>query len=87
MPAKMSGEVPGSGNRRRRSNELSPREREVLELRAEGFSHKEVAYRLSMSVQTVKNHIFSANRRVGGRSIRELLADEALRILQERPQN
>jgi DNA-binding NarL/FixJ family response regulator len=35
---------------------LSPREREVLQLLAEGLSTKEVAFRLGVSVKTVETH-------------------------------
>lgn len=37
--------------------DLSPREREVLELVAEGFSNKEVADRLGISVEAVRWHL------------------------------
>jgi NarL family two-component system response regulator LiaR len=36
---------------------LSAREREVLELLAEGLCNKEIAHRLNIHTQTVKNHI------------------------------
>ena len=35
---------------------LSPRERQVLALMAQGDSNKLIAYKLDMSEQTVKNH-------------------------------
>ena len=37
--------------------ELSPREREVLELLARGFLYKEIAEMLKISVQTVNTYI------------------------------
>ena len=37
-------------------NGLSPRQVEILLLMAEGFGHKEIAFHLGMSYQTVKNH-------------------------------
>lgn len=37
--------------------ELSPREREILELLAEGCQYKEIAEKLSLSVMTVRNHL------------------------------
>lgn len=38
---------------------LTPREMEILELIIEGLSNKEIAYRLGISQQTVKNHVTS----------------------------
>ena len=40
-----------------KSVELTPREREVIELIAERFSNKQIAKRLSVSLYTVKNHV------------------------------
>jgi DNA-binding NarL/FixJ family response regulator len=37
-------------------DKLTPRQREVLALMAQGFSMKEVALRLSISVKTVETH-------------------------------
>ena len=46
--------------------ELTPREYEVAELAATGYSNKQIADRLSISEQTVKNHIrkLALNNRV-----------------------
>ncbi len=38
---------------------LTPREMDILELIIEGLSNKEIAYRLGISQQTVKNHVTS----------------------------
>lgn len=54
------------------SLEISPREREVLRLLAEGLSSKEIADLLSLSVRTVENHRASITRRTGLRSIAQL---------------
>jgi len=37
--------------------ELSPREKEVLRLLAEGYDNREIAARLFLAEQTVKNHV------------------------------
>ncbi|HEX5214782.1 MAG TPA: response regulator transcription factor [Vicinamibacterales bacterium] len=44
---------------------LTPREREVLELLAEGMSNKAIAARLLISDQTVKFHVASISGKLG----------------------
>jgi len=51
-------------------NELSNRERDVLELLAERFSNKEIAERLHVSPETVKRHTLSIYRKLGVRGRR-----------------
>ena len=51
---------------------LTPREREVLELLAEGMAAKEVAGHLSMSVKTVETHRRNMMVKLNMRSIAEL---------------
>lgn len=41
---------------------LTPRQREVAELVAEGLSNKAIARRLGISVYTVENHVADAAR-------------------------
>jgi DNA-binding NarL/FixJ family response regulator len=43
---------------------LTPRQREVAELVAEGLSNKAIAQRLEISVYTVKAHVCAAANRV-----------------------
>lgn len=43
---------------------LSPREVEVMQLCAKGYKHKEVAFALEISTQTVKNHLSTAYRKL-----------------------
>jgi DNA-binding NarL/FixJ family response regulator len=52
--------------------ELSVRERDVLRFVAEGFSSKEIAERLGLSVRTVENHRANITRRTGLKSIAQL---------------
>lgn len=44
---------------------LSPRQREVLQLIAEGHSTKEIAHRLGVSVKTAESHRFQIMARLG----------------------
>ena len=67
-----------------RMENLTPRELELARLVAEGYSNRQIADRLRLSRQTVKNHIQAAYRklevtnrveltlRLGGRSVEEL---------------
>lgn len=48
---------------------LTPREREVAQLLAEGQSNKGVAIRLGVSVKTVETHRASLMRKIGARSV------------------
>jgi len=45
-------------------DELTPREREVLQLIARGYMYKEIAGRLHLSVKTVESHVSSVLRKL-----------------------
>jgi len=45
-------------------NELTPREREVLQLIARGYAYKEVGRRLNVSVKTVEPHVSAVLRKL-----------------------
>jgi two-component system nitrate/nitrite response regulator NarL len=47
------------------SESLTPREREVLELLAEGLANKAIARRLGLSDQTVKSHLAAIAGKLG----------------------
>src|SRR5439155_22835929 len=51
---------------------LTPREREVLQLMAEGFATKEVAHRLHVSVKTVETHRRQIMEKLDLHSVAEL---------------
>lgn len=53
------------GVRLQRSQDFSPREQQLAQLIREGLSNKEVAVRLNLSEQTVKNHVHRMLRKVG----------------------
>ena len=54
-------------------SQLSPREREVLRLIAEGLAAKEIATQLSISTKTVEAHRTSLMRKLGVRKATELV--------------
>jgi DNA-binding NarL/FixJ family response regulator len=53
-------------------NELTPREREVLQLIARGYRYKEIAARLHLSAKTVEAHVSSVLRKLQLSSRHEL---------------
>jgi DNA-binding CsgD family transcriptional regulator len=61
-----------SGRRSLDDGELTPSERRVGELAAEGLSNKEIAARLFLSVYTVEAHLSSAYAKLGVRSRTQL---------------
>ena len=56
------------------ADELTEREREVLNLVAEGLSNAAIAERLVVSVHTVRNHIASLSAKLGAHSKLEALS-------------
>jgi DNA-binding NarL/FixJ family response regulator len=58
---------------RRSADPLTPREREILQLLAEGRSNKEVARRLEIGVKTVEAHRAAIMRKIGAKSIVEVV--------------
>jgi len=52
---------------------LTPREREIVQLVAEGFSNKEVSARLALSIKTVETHRCAAMRKAGVSSTADLV--------------
>lgn len=50
---------PSNSSRPHSAYELTPREHELTRLLARGLANKEIAGRLNLSVQTVKNHVHS----------------------------
>ncbi|HEY7615457.1 MAG TPA: response regulator transcription factor [Terriglobales bacterium] len=61
------------GPPRERAARLTPRERQILKLLAEGRSAKEVANLLDLSVRTVESHRFNLMRKIGVHNKVELL--------------
>jgi DNA-binding NarL/FixJ family response regulator len=79
LPARGSGNggyapQPGADEAARRGafDALTPREREVLQLMAEGYATKEVAHRLHVSVKTVETHRRQIMEKLDLHSVAEL---------------
>ncbi|HEY0188751.1 MAG TPA: helix-turn-helix transcriptional regulator, partial [Cellulomonas sp.] len=58
------GEMPGEHEDDRLAA-LTPREREVAALARRGFTNKEIARRLRLSVRTVENHMGAVMHKLG----------------------
>jgi DNA-binding NarL/FixJ family response regulator len=52
---------------------LTPRQRDVCALLAEGFSHKEIGRRLGISHRTVETHCVGIYRRLGVSNLVQLV--------------
>ena len=69
----LSGFLDGSGAKTVNVPRLTPREREIVQLLAEGKSTKEVAGILNLSVKTAETHRSNVMRKLGIHSISELV--------------
>lgn len=56
---------------------MTPRQREVADLLAEGKAPKQVARELGIATHTVRVHIMNAKRRAGARSTLQLIVQTA----------
>ena len=61
LPSPAIPAAPGDQNR----SPLSPREREIVKLTAQGFKNSDMAAKLSLSEQTVKNHLHNIFEKLG----------------------
>jgi two-component system nitrate/nitrite response regulator NarL len=59
------GEVIGAGGKARERSPLSQREREIVGLVAQGYKNKEMAEKMFISEQTVKNHLHNIFDKLG----------------------
>jgi len=64
-PAVMQHQAPPSQSRDRERSPLSAREREIVALVAQGFKNKEMAEKMFISEQTVKNHLHNIFDKLG----------------------
>jgi DNA-binding NarL/FixJ family response regulator len=74
MPPTLAGElsrpqpleaVQGSNGAGARGSRFSPREQQIVSLLAHGCSNQEIADRLGLRLQTVKNHLSRVYRKIG----------------------
>src|SRR5690242_9052703 len=64
-PAPPPPQAAGGGPRERERSPLSQREREIVALVAQGFKNKEMAEKMFISEQTVKNHLHNIFDKLG----------------------
>jgi DNA-binding NarL/FixJ family response regulator len=67
-----AGDLPAGTSHDPELDQLTPREREVLRLLARGYTYKEIARRLEVSVKTVETHASSVLRKLQLSSRHEL---------------
>jgi DNA-binding NarL/FixJ family response regulator len=68
-PAAIARLVANGKDREHVRESLSPREREVIQLLAEGVGTRRIAQRMGISYSTVRTHIRSISAKLGARSI------------------
>lgn len=56
-----------------RLDTLTKREREVFDLMAQGYTHREIAKRLFVSVKTIETHRTRIGEKLGCRNLREIM--------------
>jgi len=64
-PGDLAGPASSAAHRDQNRSLLSPREREIVNLTAQGFKNSDVAAKLSLSEQTVKNHLHNIFDKLG----------------------
>ena len=69
----MSSQYMGSAERREGSSHLTKRQREVLQLLAEGYLAKEIASRLNISTRTVEYHKYQMMKDLGLKTAADLI--------------
>jgi DNA-binding NarL/FixJ family response regulator len=67
-----AGPTPAAATEDADLDQLTPREREVLQLIARGYMYKEIALRLSISAKTVEAHVSAVLRKLQLSSRHEL---------------
>ena len=65
--------VKATPTRAKRSDGLTPRQKEILKLVSQGNTNRDIARRLDISVRTVEVHRFNLMRRLKVRNVAQLL--------------
>ena len=72
----------GRSTKKKGSVPLTPRQKQILRLVAEGLTNREVAHHFGISVRTVEVHRFNLMRRLKVRNVAQLLRQAlVLRLL------
>ena len=77
-PAKPKSRKPGRPRIEGSGRTLTPRQKEILRLVAQGLTNREVADHLDISVRTVEVHRFNLMRRLKVRNVAQLLRQALL---------
>lgn len=75
MRSSQKGRLTLKGNA---SRSLTPRQKEILRLVAQGLTNREIAQQLAISVRTVEVHRFNLMRRLKVRNVAQLLRQALL---------
>jgi len=67
-----AGDLPAGASLDPELDQITPREREVLRLLARGYTYKEIARRLQVSIKTIETHVSSVLRKLQLSSRHEL---------------
>jgi DNA-binding NarL/FixJ family response regulator len=72
----------GGSGRKKGAPVLTPRQKQILRLVAEGLTNREIAHHFGISVRTVEVHRFNLMRRLRVRNVAQLLRQSLiLRLL------
>ena len=81
-PSMIAGLVSRGKDREHMRDSLSPRERDVLQLMADGTSTRQIAEKLGISYSTVRTHVRSINTKLGAKSmVNAVVTARALEIV------
>jgi DNA-binding NarL/FixJ family response regulator len=76
QPKRRTSRRPAAG---KSTGDLTPRQREILKLVSQGYTNRDIAGRLAISVRTVEVHRFNLMRRLRVRNVAQLLRQALMR--------